>query len=218
MSSPAKKQTEKRKTEKIAIFGGTFDPIHNGHLAVANAAYRQLGVDEVIFMPTKLRYYKKDRAGSEVYDRVAMLALAIDPYEYMRYSDMELKARPSQNYTYLALGRLKRLHPNCELIFVLGGDSLEYLATWREPEKLLSLATFAAAVRDDVDEKRAKELIANYERDYPGSRFRLLRMKPCAISSTDIRNRADRAESLAGLVPEAVERYIRRNRIYKKGV
>ena len=229
MNSPVKKQVRKMKTEvpgtldkngtgtgKIAIFGGTFDPIHNGHLAVAKAAYRQLHVDEVIFMPTKLRYYKKDKAGSEVYDRVAMLSLAIADYDYMRFSDMELRARPSQNYTYLTLERLKKRYPDSELIFILGGDSLEYLSSWREPEKLLHLATFAAAVRDDVDTERAKELIGKYETDFPGSRFRLLRMKPCDISSTTIRNHAAEGKPVSGMVPDAVERYIQRNRLYTK--
>ena len=225
MNSPERKQTEKRKTDtysvtreplpaRIAIFGGTFDPVHNGHLAVAKAAYRQLHVDEVIFMPTKLRYYKKEAQGSEIYDRVAMLSLAIDPYEYMRYSDMELRARPSQNYTHCTLARLKRQYPDAELIFILGGDSLEYLGTWKEPEKLFRLATFAAAVRDDVDAERAKELMARYEKEFPGSRFRLLRMKPCNISSTKIRNNAVENGSISEMVPSPVERYILRNRLY----
>lgn len=224
MNSPEK--TRENKTisnagegkKRIAIFGGSFDPIHNGHLAVAKAAYRQLHVDEVIFMPTKLRYYKKNQASSRVYDRVAMLSLALDPYDYMRYSDLELQVRPSQNYTYLTLGRLHRTHPDAELIFILGGDSLEYMGSWREPEKLFRLATFAVAVREDVNTARAKELMAGYEKDFPGARFQLLRMKPCDISSTEIRNRAAAGESVKGMVPEPVERYILRNHMYRSSL
>ncbi len=203
-----------QKRNKIAIFGGSFDPIHNGHLAVAKAAHAQLHVDRVVFMPTKLRYYKEAEAASEVYDRVAMLSLAIDAFDYMQFSDLELRVRPSENYTVKTLSRLHRKYPDAELIFILGGDSLEHLSTWREPKKLLSLATFAAAVRDDVDTDRAKELFSIYEKEFPGSRFKLLRMRPFDISSTRIRTLAAEGKSLKGLVPEAVERYILRNRIY----
>ena len=208
------KSSEEKSHRKIAIFGGTFDPIHNGHLAVVKAAYRELHVDEVILMPTKLRYYKKENPGSRLYDRVAMLALAVDPYPYMRISDMELRSRSDRNYTYCTLTRLAKAHPDAELIFILGGDSLAYLGNWREAEKLFLLATFAAAVRDDVDTDRAKELIRGYQERFPKARFRLLHMKPQNISSTEIRERASKRESIANLVPETVERYIVRNRLY----
>ncbi len=207
--------SRERKRNRIALLGGTFDPIHLGHLALAEAAYQQLDVDSVWFIPTQLRYYKKGQAATEVYDRVAMLSLALKPYDHMTFSDIELRTRPEENYTVNTLRRLRKEDPDRELFFLIGGDSLEHLRTWRSPEELLQLATFAAAVRDEVDEKRSKVLIRAYQKDFPGSKLVLLKMDPRHISSTEIRHRAAAGESLEGLVPEAVERYIYKNHLYQ---
>jgi nicotinate-nucleotide adenylyltransferase len=206
--------SRERKENRIALFGGTFDPIHNGHLALAEAALSQLGVDEVVFIPTQLRYYKTTKLSTTAYDRASMVALALEPYDRMRISDMELCCPPEENYTVNTLRKLKQEDPDRELIFLIGGDSLEHLGTWREPAELFRLATFAAAVRDDVDPARALDLIRGYEREYPGAKLELLTMEPKNISSTVIRERAAKGESLEGLVPAAVERYIVKQRLY----
>ena len=208
--------SRERKENKIALLGGTFDPVHNGHIALAEAAYRQLGVDEVVFIPTQLRYYKTTKLSTTAYDRVAMLALATAPYDYMRFSNLELCSPPEENYTVNTLQRLTEKLPETELIFVIGGDSLEHLGTWRRPEELFRLATFAAAVRDDVDRERAEELIRGYERDFPGAGIVLLNMDAMDVSSTEIREKASQGSSLEGLVPESVEGYIRKQHLYRE--
>ena len=205
-----------KQRKKIALLGGTFDPIHLGHIALAEAAYRTLGVDEVVFLPTQLRYYKKESAGSELYERYAMLAMALEPYDHMVISDLELQTDPEKNYTVNTLRTMKEMFPDTELCFVIGGDSLEHLATWRSPEELMRLATFAAAVRGDVDREKAVRLIEQYQKDFPGSRFELLDMEPCNISSTDIRKKASEGENLEGLVSPEVERFIRKQGLYQK--
>ena len=198
---------------RIALLGGTFDPVHLGHIALAEAACQQLQVDKVWFIPTQLRYYKKGQA-AEVYDRVAMLSLALAPFSNMEISDVELRKRPEDNYTVNTLRTLTKEYPDTRFVFVIGGDSLEHLSTWRAPEEFLQLATFAAAVREDVDAKRARALIRKYEKDYPGADLVLLKMDPVDVSSTEIRESAKTGASMEGLVPEAVERYIRKNRLY----
>lgn len=206
--------SRERKENKIALLGGTFDPVHNGHLALAGAAYRQLGVSEVVFIPTQLRYYKEGRPSTSAYDRVAMLALATAPYDHMKISDMELLCPPEENYTYITLEKLKAQYPDTELIFVIGGDSLANLSKWREAKKLFRLATFAAAVRDEVDRETAMELIRKYEAEYPGSKILLLTMEPEDVSSTMIREKAAAGESLEGLVPAEVETYMKKHQLY----
>ena len=207
--------SRERKRNKLALFGGTFDPVHNGHLALALAAYRQLEADEILFMPTKLRYYKTTKITTSAYDRYAMLTLATQPYDFMRVSDLELCSDPEENYTVNTLRRLKEEMPDTELYFLIGGDSLEHLGTWRDPEGLFSLATFAAAIREDVDRTKAEELIRNYQSEYPGASLKLLSMEAMDVSSTVIRERAAKGDSLDGLVPENVEAYIRKQHLYQ---
>jgi nicotinate-nucleotide adenylyltransferase len=173
---------------KKAIFGGSFDPVHKGHISVALSAYRELGVDEVIFMPTRLRYYKKENRMASDEERYAMLLHAVKQYPYLTVSRMELDTPVEENYTVNTLERLTAEHPDWEIYFIIGGDSLAYLDSWRRAECLFQLATFAVAVRDEVDSDRAKEIIEDYETHFPGSRFVLLSTDPIDISSTQIRN------------------------------
>ena len=154
---------------KKAIFGGSFDPVHKGHISVALSAYRELSVDEVIFMPTRLRYYKKENRMASDEERYAMLLHAVKQYPYLTVSRIELDTPVEENYTVNTLERLTAEHPDWEIYFIIGGDSLAYLDSWRRAERLFQLAVFAVAVRNDVDSDRAKEIIADYETRFPGS-------------------------------------------------
>ena len=226
---------------KKAIFGGSFDPVHKGHISVALSAYRELGVDEVIFMPTRLKYYKKENRMASDEERYAMLLHAVKQYPYLTVSRMELDTPVEENYTVNTLERLREGHPDWEIYFIIGGDSLAYLDTWRAAERLFRLATFAVAVRDEVDSDRASEIIKDYETRFPGSRFVLLSTEPIDISSTQIRNlvtgyfrgmsegenepesnlpegepvEADIEDKLSKLVPESVAHFILEKGIYK---
>ena len=197
-----------------AIFGGSFDPIHRGHLAIAEAAYAQLPVDEVILMPTRLRYYKKSSVMTRDEERLAMLELSVEPYPYMSVSTMELSTPVEENYTVNTLNRLKVEHPDWEIYFVMGGDSLAYLDTWYRAEELMQLATFVAAVREDVDAEQALLLMGKYRREFPGSRFSLLHTDPVDISSTEIRRRVAEGGDISEMVPTQVETYIRKHGLY----
>jgi len=197
-----------------AFFGGSFDPVHTGHISMALAAWRELPVDELTLIPTKLTYYKKRRLTWDA-DRMNMLQLAAEPYPFISVSDMEIKAPLEQNYTANTLERLKEIYPDRKLYFLIGGDSLAYLNTWRYAVRLFRLAVFVTAVRGEVDEEQALRYMRQYEEEFPGARFKLLHTDPVDISSTDIRNRVRAGESIKGLVPEAVEAYIRERGLYR---
>ena len=199
-----------------AIFGGSFDPIHLGHLAIAEAALDQLPVDEVIFMPTRLRYYKKSGRVSSDEARYDMLTLAVKNRPGMSVSRLELDTAEERNYTVDTLARLSVEHPDWEIFFILGGDSLAYIHTWRQAQILLREAIFAAAVRDDVDREKLKALMEGLKERFPGSRFALLEIEPNPLSSTAIRRAAAEGEPLTGMVTEEVEMYIQRNHIYRQ--
>lgn len=201
-----------------AIFGGSFDPVHFGHLAMAKAGYLQLPVNEVIFMPTKLRYYKKASRMSEDTDRLNMLRLAAGTCPYLTVSDYELNQPEEMNYTVNTLETIHREHPEWELFFILGGDSLAYLDTWREAERLFQMAVFAPVVRDEVGLDEVHRLCESYRERFPGSRFHPLKIEPVNISSTEIRRRMAEGKSLGGLVPDAVEAYIRERNLYHLAV
>ena len=197
-----------------AFFGGSFDPVHSGHISMALAAYRELPVDELTLIPTKLTYYKKRRLTKDS-DRMKMLQLAAEPYPYLSVSDMEIRAPLEQNYTVNTLERLKEIYPDRELYFLIGGDSLAYLNTWKYAERLFRLAVFVTAVRGEVDTEQALSYMRQYEEEFPGARFQLLHTDPVDISSTDIRKRVKAGESIKGLVPEGVEDYILERGLYR---
>ena len=196
-----------------AFFGGSFDPVHWGHIVMARAALKELPVDEMTLIPTRLTGYKK-RKLTEDRDRLRMLELAVKGTPGLSVSDMELTVPVEQNYTYCTLERLKERYPDREIFFLIGGDSLAYLDQWREPEKLFRLAAFVTAVRGDVDIPRAKELMKKYEKKFPGARLQLLRTDPPDISSTEIRMAVREGKTLKGLVPYGVGQYIRRRGLY----
>ena len=197
------------------IFGGSFDPVHKGHISMALAAFRELPADEIIMIPTKLTYYKKRKLTCNS-DRLKMLRLAAEPYPYMSVSDMELKAPVEENYTVNTLEKLKNIYPGRELFFLIGGDSLAYLDTWYKAERLFQLAVFVAAVRGEVDIEKAADIIGHLRERFPGARIRLLDTEPVDVSSTDIRNAAAEGRSIRGMVPDRVEEYIVSKGLYRK--
>ena len=197
-----------------AFFGGSFDPVHSGHISMALSAYRELPVEDLTLIPTRLTYYKKRRLTKDT-DRMAMLQLAVEQYKYLKVSDMELTAPVEKNYTVNTLERLKECYPDKELYFLIGGDSLAYLNTWREAEKLFSLAVFVTAVRGAVDADKARGFMEQYEKEFPGARLQLLNTDPVDISSTDIRDRVKAGDSIKGMVPDKVEEYILEKGLYR---
>ena len=169
---------------KIALFGGTFNPIHTGHLLVAEAAKESLGLNRLLFMPAGLPPHKKaPRTSSQ--DRFAMLRLAVKGNKNFEVSSWEIRQKRVV-YTYQTLEHFRRKWPKAKLYFIVGADSMKNLSKWRESRWL-----------------RAHCRFVSYARLAP-------------FASHDIRTRVRQGRSIRYLVPEAVERYILRHRLYRK--
>lgn len=194
------------KMKKIGIMGGTFDPVHNGHLALARCAREELGLDTVVFIPAKNPPHKENSHVTAEEDRCRMVQLALLNEPGFSYSDIEME-REGRTYTADTLQLLSRQHPDAFFYFIVGADSLLYLDKWRKPQQIFSLAVVVAAVRDDADmavlEDKKKELLGKF-----GGRIVLLSMDRMDISSTGIRMDVREHNDIRAKVPAAVADYI----------
>lgn len=192
------------------IFGGTFDPVHNGHLRVAEEARAQFNLTEVIFVPAG-HPWMKYRSITPARHRVQMLRLAIAPCPHFRLSSMEIE-RAGLTYTIDTIEQLHVERPQDDLYFILGWDSLAQLTRWRDAPRLIKMCYLIAAPRPGYAMPDLKLL----EGSLPGISQRGFVMdKPHVdISATEIRERVARGLSIRRLVPEAVEKYIKQHGIY----
>ncbi len=199
---------------RLGILGGTFDPIHKGHILMAKTALSALGLDKVLFIPAGDPYFKSGlRNVSLAVHRLNMTKLAIEGEPAFEASDMEI-AREGQTYTSDTLKELSEKYPGDELFFILGADTLVQFSTWHEPEKICDLASLAVFGRRDQtgDERLSSEIDSLRERF--GARIRLVDWDGFETSSTEIRERAARDEA-EDEVPAAVLEYIRGIGLYR---
>jgi len=198
---------------KLGVLGGTFDPIHNGHLAVADEVRSQLKLDEIIFMPAGQPWLKAGKPLTKAKHRLEMVRLAIADRAYCKVSTMEID-RGGPSYTIDTMAELKKKRGDeDELFFILGWDSLAELTEWREPERIIRLCQLVAVPRPGYPQPDLNML----ERSISGlsGRVVILDKPEVDISASDIRERVEQGESISGLVPEAVERYIREKGLYR---
>lgn len=196
---------------RVGVLGGTFDPPHIGHLLLAESAREQLDLARVLWVPANDPWRKSDRAVSAADDRLAMVRLAVEDNEAFEVSELELR-RPGPSYSVDTLEELRRASPRDELFFLLGLDALLDLPNWREPGRLIGLATLAVARRGE----RGPGL-EQLDARVPGLAGRVvwLEMPRVDVSGTELRRRAAEGRSLRYLVPSAVERYVRERRLYQ---
>ncbi len=204
----------------IGIFGGTFDPIHNGHLMIAEAALRECRLDEVIFIPAGRPPFKDNRPGlASGKKRLRMVRLAISGNPHFSVSDLEIRSREI-SYTYVTLEKLRDLYPGSELYFIVGEDSLYSLDQWKCPERITSAARIVCARRageyDSAGTRKDKDLKTQCAilKATLGADIRILSTPYIDLSSTDIRNRILGGYGARYLVPDAVWHYILQNRTY----
>lgn len=193
---------------KIGILGGTFDPPHRGHLALAKAAMEQLGLDEVQFVPAQQNPLKRLSPSASPEDRLRMCLLLIDGYEKFAVSDIEI-TREGPSYMSETLEEL-RMTRNAQYWLILGADALASLPKWHQAEEIVKNARLAVSGRDQ-DEVDA--VTRRLDRLYTEAIDRV-EMKPVAASSTDIRERLARQESPAAFVPDSVLDYIEAHELY----
>ncbi len=191
--------------KKIGLLGGTFDPPHLAHLVLAQAALDELELDEIWFVPAFRPPHKQGEQVTPFQHRLQMIRLAVRGHSRFRVLTIE-KKKGGLSYTVETLALLGRNHPEARFYLLLGSDNLAQLSSWREPEKIFSLATPVFAHRPKADEKPP----AWMERVIWLSNPRL------EISSANLRARARAGRSIRYLVSEAVEGYIRKNRLYRR--
>lgn len=199
---------------KTGILGGTFDPIHLGHLSIALAARDELGLDEVLLMPAKVSPFKQSKKHAPDSDRIRMAELAAEDLSRVRVSRWEIE-RNEVSYTYNTLDTLEREHPEIQFVFLMGTDSFLELETWYHGEELLRRFSFALAPRPGFQRSEYEKKLDRY-RDQYGAKVSVLRNEMIPVSSTDIRMRVKQGKSLRGLVPESVEQYIYEHRLYQE--
>lgn len=197
---------------KIGIMGGTFDPIHIGHMQLAEQALIEKELDFVLFVPNHTPWMKHDRTVTEAEHRAAMVRLAIEDNPAFKLSTVEIDAG-GNSYTWQTLETLKEQYPGDEFFFILGADSLLSIEKWANPEKIFKNAVILAAVRDDCDkeklEKQKDMLTEKYD-----ARIQLLSMPPISVSSTEIRQEFYTDSRIRKLVPEKTADYILKNHLY----
>ena len=197
--------------KRIALFGGTFDPIHNGHIELARKFAEQLSLDHVIMMPTFIPPHKLKTDMAPAVDRLAMCRLACEPYRELQVSDWEINQRGA-SFTVLTLEHLQRQYPNAELFLLTGADMFLTLGTWYRFADIAKLATLCAAPRDAADaavlRAHAEQLTAQ------GASCVVAEFTLPPFSSTAVRERLQSGTPLTDEVPAAVAEYIAAHRLY----
>ena len=197
---------------RIGIMGGTFNPIHLGHLILAENAYHQLNLDVVWFMPSGKPPHKSNKEILPNEDRVRMIRLAIEGTPYFELSLLEIE-RPGITYTVDTLEFLRKTQPNDRFFFLAGADSLYQFESWREPARILEMCHFAAARRDSVLYSDIEEQAA-YLREKYHAEVSLIDIPEIDISSSNIRSRIQQGQTIHFLVPQAVEDDLRLHTAY----
>ncbi len=199
---------------RVGLFGGSFDPIHLGHLAVAECARQQAELDEVLFIPTRVSPLKLDQPPAPDLDRWTMVVLATldqPAYRAVRW-DLE---REGPSYTVETLRTARRdLGPDAEFYWIIGADNLLTLPRWRDIDGIVAQATLLVIPREDL---QGDDLVAAREA-LPASirnRIMLLDMEPVRVSSTDVRARLQAGEAVDGLLPRLTMAYIERYNLFR---
>ncbi|WP_022763912.1 nicotinate-nucleotide adenylyltransferase [Butyrivibrio sp. XPD2006] len=191
---------------KIGILGGTFDPIHNGHLLLGESAREQFSLDRVIFMPNNLAHLKNRSEISNGDTRYQMVKMAIADNPYFTCSRLEID-KPEGVYTIDTINELKLMYPGDELYLILGGDSIIGIDTWYKSDELLKSCIILAAVREEDDlpalDRKRRELNTRF-----GADIRIMTFNRIDISSTDIRQRVKTGRSVRYLLPDECIEFI----------
>lgn len=200
------------KTKRIGIMGGTFNPIHYGHLIIAENACEQFHLDQVIFMPTGHTPHKAYGGAEMTKHRCEMVRLAIDGNDHFVLSTYEVE-QTEVNYTYLTLKAMQDEYPDAQLYFILGADSLFSFDEWKYPDQIAKRAVILAAVRDYLTESRVDNQILYLKERYGGEIFRL-DTPNFNVSSKIIRQRCQMGETIRYMIPDKVKEYIEKNGLY----
>lgn len=196
---------------KIGLFGGTFDPLHNGHMKVAQEAKNRMQLDRIIFIPSGDPPHKTDRQITDKKHRLEMVRIAAEQ-EGAFVSDWEL-TRPRKSYSVETVRHFQETYPQDELFFIIGADSFRDMPSWWHYRQLMELCTFVVVSRPDTDKS---SLLSRYQGDEIPPRVFFLDDILMDISSTQIRQMVREGKDVSRLVPEAVNTYILKHQLYTK--
>ena len=203
-----------RDCKSIAIMGGTFDPIHHGHLVTAEAVRYRFKVDKVVFMPAGQPAHKTNKKVTHNEHRYLMTVLATMRNENFEVSRIEID-RAGVTYTIDTIEELKRMcRPDVRLYFITGADAIHQIMTWKESERLLGMCDFVAVTRPGYDKSKLFQDIGEIREKF-SSRVHYMEVPALAISSSDIRERAKRGAPIKYLLPQEVEDYIHKFGLYQ---
>ena len=202
-----------KSDKKVGIIGGTFNPIHLGHLILAEYAYDEYQLDEILFIPTGISYFKDPNTVLDKKMRITLTGEAIEDNPHFALSTIETD-RPGNSYTYETLEELRRKNPDVRYYLIIGADSLFQIDSWKEPDIIMKNAIILAASRNDQGiellKEKADELMKKFH-----SEIHILTCPMIDISSTDIRNRIKEGKSIKYLVKEQTENYIKKYQLYR---
>ncbi len=217
-------------TERMGLFGGTFDPIHLGHLRAAGEVLERFALDRILFVPSFIPPHKERKGMAPARDRLRMVELACAGEPRFAASSIEVDAG-GRSYSILTLERIRRLYPGARIFFILGTDAFLEIGTWREHERVLDESLFIVMTRPGarlgdaarvVGEPLRGQIRAIAEEEkidesvLGDHRIFLLPIRALDVSSTEVRRRVRTGESVTGLVPEAVGDYIRSHGLYRE--
>lgn len=204
-----------KKTPRVGIMGGTFDPVHMGHLVTAEEALVQFNLDKVVFMPTGRPVRKTHRHISSAEDRYLMTVVATASNPDFEVSRLEID-RPGDTYTVDTVVAMRGVYgPRAELFFISGADAVREILTWKDAARFAGLCTFIAATRPGYVADLAT---AAADHDGPLPAVESMEVPALAISSSDIRERVAARRPIRYLLPEAVAAYIEKNGLYRDTV
>ena len=197
---------------RIGIMGGTFNPIHNGHLMIAENAREQFCLEQVQFIPTGHSPLAHKRQVTDAAHRCKMVSLAISDNPWFVLNEIEVHSSET-SYTFRTVKQLKEQEENVELYFILGADSLFDFESWKEPELILENCNVLAASRKHQRQEEFLQQIERLNRKYP-RKFYPLDTLSLEVSSQDIRRRVNEHHTIRYLVPKEVEAYIHKHKLY----
>ncbi len=203
----------KKSADKIGIFGGTFNPVHNGHIRLLKSFARECGFDRIIVIPTALPPHKEVFNLASGEQRLKMCSLAFEDLKGIEISDYEIK-KGGKSYTFETLAHFKGVYPDSELYFIMGTDMFLSFGEWREPQKILENAVLLCGIRDN---SVSFEEIDNYARKELGlneKQYKICFAEPFEISSSELRAKIAAGENIGMYVPEKVEQYIYSEKLY----
>lgn len=201
---------------KLGIMGGTFNPVHYGHLVTAEEALVQFGLDEVVFMPCGIPAHKVEGPIAPAEDRYLMAVIATASNPHFSVSRAEID-RGGVSYTVDTLRQLSSDMPGVELFFITGADAVWEILTWKEADEAAKLCVFIAATRPGYDLTKFQELHAHAPEEgrVDGPRLSAMEIPALAISSTDIRRRVVEGRPIRYLMPEGVVSYVTKRGLYR---